>query len=158
MENSYIGNPLNDITAEETPAPLRLDGTTHPHENSPARKQYTGNGRSGRTHPRMPQHAIEAVYHPNGLSPQNRAPVIQALAEMMKLQQCGKGLIIHPPVSLSPWAKQGGKWRGIGYSREWGQAFTRQNNRQQQQPRPNGQIPPRQGGKAGPPNICCRPI
>ena len=40
-------------------------------------------------------------------------------------------------MSLSFWAKQGGKGRRIGYSREWGQASIRHNNRQQQQPRLN---------------------
>ena len=69
----------------------------------------------------------------------------------MKLQQSGKKNNYTPHGGLSFWAKQGGKGRENRYSRGGGQASTHQKNRQQQ-PKPNRQIPPRQGNKAGPSN------
>ena len=99
------------------------------------------------------QQFIETVLELNGRSFKNRDLVIQPLTEMAKLQQSGKRNNYKPYGGLSFWAKQGGKGRGNGYS--WGelQASKRQKNRQQQ-PRPNKQIPPRQGdNKAGPSNL-----
>ena len=150
MEDLYIGNLTTDTTEEEILAPLGLDGTTHLSENSLARRQYTDNGRfAGCIHVRMPQQFIETVLELNGLSFKNRDPVIQPLTEMMKLQQSRKRNNYTSHGGLSLRAKQRGKGRGNGYSRGTGQASRRQKN-SQQQPRPNGQIPPRQGDKTGP--------
>ena len=84
----------------------------------------------------------------NGQSFNNRDLVIQSLTEMMKLQHCGERNNYTSYGGLSLQAKQGGKGRGNGYSKGGSQASRPPKNRQQQ-PRPNGQTPPRQGDKAG---------
>ena len=63
----------------------------------------------------------------------------------MKLQQSGQRNNYTPYGGLSFRAKQGGKWRrnGIPGEEVWLPHVW------QQQPRPNGQTPPRQGDKTG---------
>ena len=152
MEDLNIGNLTNDTTEEEILALLGLDGTTYLRENSLARRQCTENGKfAGCIHVWMPQQFVETVLELNGLSFKNKDFVIQPLTEMMKLQQSGKRKNYTPYGGLSFRDKQGMKARGNGYSGGEGQASTSQRNRRQQ-PRPNGQILPRQGNKAGPSN------
>ena len=149
MEDLFISNLANDTTEEEILAIMGLDGTTYLRKNNLARRQYTDNGRfSGCIHDRMPQQFIDSLKI-NGLSFKNRDLAIQPLTEMMKLQQSGKRNNYTPYGGLSFRAKQGGKWRRNGILGEevWLPHV------RQQQPRPNGQTPPKQGDKTGSSNL-----
>ena len=155
MEDLCIGNLTNNTREEEILAPLGLNYTTYLRKNSLVRKQYTDNGRfAGCIHVRMPQQFIETVLEINGLSFKNLGNLL--LSRLQKWWRCNwevRGIILHI-IEVSPLGLgKVGRGEKMNIGEKGGQASAHQKNRQQQ-PRPNGQIPPRQGNhKPGPSNL-----